>query len=92
MVPFSALTHLSLCFHGNAPLPETSRLAALVAAPWFARLHTLSLSGCNLGTHGGSDGVGLRALAAAPLPNLASLNLNSACLSAANLPGVLSRD
>ena len=47
----------------------------------------LDLSGCRVGRR---DGAGLRALAAAPLPNLASLTLNAACLSAANLPGVLS--
>ena len=64
--------------------------AALVAAPWFGRLQALSLCSCPLGTDGGSGGAGVRALAAAPLPHLTSLSLTAACLSAADVSGVLS--
>jgi hypothetical protein len=90
LIPFTALVELSLANDGVTPPPEASRFAALVAAPWFSRLQMLSIYRCPLGTDRGSDGAGLRALAAAPLPNLTSLALKSACLSAADVSGVLS--
>jgi hypothetical protein len=87
---FTALTSLTLNYGDPAPPSEASRLAALVAAPWFGRLHHLALGGFPLGTAGGSDGAGLRALAAAPLPNLTSLSLSDSGLLAADVSGVLS--
>jgi hypothetical protein len=87
--PFTALVSLTLYYGSTAPRPEASRFAALVAAPWFGRLHHLTLGAFPLGSHGRSDGAGLRALAAAPLPKLASLCLSSARLSAADVSGVL---
>jgi hypothetical protein len=90
LVPFTALVELSLCDNGLAPSSETSRITALVAAPWFSRLQVLSLHRCRLGTDRGSDGAGLRALAAAPLPNLTSLDLRFVYPSAADVSGVLS--
>jgi hypothetical protein len=89
-VPFTALVALFLANDGVAPPFKASRFAALVAVPWFGCLQSLELCNCPLGTHAGSDGAGLRALAAAPLPNLASLMLNSACMSPADVSGVLS--
>jgi hypothetical protein len=90
MVPFAALVHLSLdCDSVPAP-DQIHRLAALIAAPWFGRLHSLRLSKCLLGTAGGLDGAGLRALAAASLPSLSSLILANAHLSATDVSGVLS--
>jgi hypothetical protein len=88
--PFTALVSLTLYYGSTAPPPEASRFVSLVAAPWFGRLHHLTLGGFSLGSGGGSDGAGLRALAAAPLPRLASLCLGSACLSGADVSGVLS--
>jgi hypothetical protein len=88
--PFTALVSLTLSRGGTATPSEASRLAALVAAPWFGRLRDLELGGWPLGTHGGGDGAGLRALAAAPFPHLTSLSLSSASLSAADVSGVLS--
>jgi hypothetical protein len=88
--PFTALASLSLYHGGTAPPSEVSRLAALVAAPWFGRLQYLSLGGFPLGTDGGFDGAALRALAAAPLPDLTSLSLYDSCLSAADVSGALS--
>jgi hypothetical protein len=89
--PFTALVSLTLQYGGDDEPPfDTPCLAALVAAPWFGRLQHLELDGWPVGTDEGSDGVGLRALAAAPLPSLTSLNLHSACLSAADVSGVLS--
>ena len=54
-------------------------------------MRSLRLHGCHLGTAFGFDGAGLRALVAAPLPNLTSLSLIAACLSDADVSGVLSR-
>jgi hypothetical protein len=88
--PFTTLGSVSLSYSGTAPPSEASRFAALVAAPWFGRLHTLHLSGCPVGTAGGSNGAGLRALATATLPNLHTLHLTNACLSATDVSGVLS--
>jgi hypothetical protein len=85
--PFTALVSLTLDHRGP---PEASRFAALVAAPWFGRLQHLELGGFPVGSGGGPDGAGLRALAAAPLPKLASLCLSEARLSAADVSGVLS--
>ena len=42
------------------------------------------------GSHESYNGTGLRALAAAPLPNLTSLGLVGACLSAEDVSGALS--
>jgi hypothetical protein len=56
----------------------------------LAAFNTLHLEGFPLGTYRGFDGAGLRALAAAPLPNLTSLMLSRACLSAADVSGVFS--
>ena len=69
--------------------PEAPRFAALVATPWFGRLQKLDLH-CPLGTYGGSDGAGLRALAAALLPNLTLLSLSDVSMLAADVSGVLS--
>jgi hypothetical protein len=90
--PFTALVSLTLSyFETSKPAPaETSRFAALVAAPWFGRLQQLHLRGFPLGSARGSDGAGVRALAAASLPNLTSLSLHFACLSGADVSGVLS--
>jgi hypothetical protein len=89
--PFTALVCLTLSHFDTAPPPpEASQFPALVAAPWFARLQQLHLEHCPLGSAGRGDGAGLRALAAAPLPNLTSLALSAACLSAADVSGVLS--
>ena len=68
---------------------EASCFAALVVAPWFGRLQTLSMMGCPLGTAESGDGAGVRALAAPPpQPHLAEPQF--ACLSAADVSGVLS--
>jgi hypothetical protein len=89
--PFTALVSLTLSHHAaTAPPSEASMFAALVAEPWFGRLQYLTLRRWPLGSAGGSDGAGLRALAAVPLPNLTSLSLSRACLSAADVLGVLS--
>jgi hypothetical protein len=88
--PFTALVSLTLSAVGMAPPSEASQFAALFAAPWFARLQQLHLCGYPLGSAGGSDAAGLRALAAAALPNLNSLSLNLSCLSATDVSGVLS--
>jgi hypothetical protein len=91
---FTALASLSISYSTTAynygGPPEASRFVSLVAAPWFGCLHHLTLSGLPLGTHRGSDGAGLRALAAAPLPNLTSLSLYDSDLSGADVSGVLS--
>jgi hypothetical protein len=86
--PFTALTSLTLTYDAIPPPSEASLLAALVAAPAFGRLQALYLHGIPLGTDG-SDGAGLRALAAAPLPNLTSLSLSESGLTAADVSGVL---
>jgi hypothetical protein len=88
--PFTALVSLTLFHDVIAPPSDVSRFAALVGAPWFGRLRNLTLRRWPLGSAGGSDGAGLRALAAAPLPNLTSLSLTRARLSAADVSGVLS--
>jgi hypothetical protein len=90
--PFTALVSLTLGYRRGVALPsEASRWAALVAAPWFGRLQQLHLERWPLGSAGRGDGAGLRALAAAPLPNLTSLSLYGSNLSAADVSGVLSR-
>jgi hypothetical protein len=88
--PFTALVSLALSCGDTEPPSEASCAAALVAAPWFGRLQILELGGFPLGSAGGSDSAGLRALAAAPLPNLTFLTLNDARLSAADVSGALS--
>jgi hypothetical protein len=88
--PFTALASLRLYYGGAAPPSEAPRLVALVAAPWFSCLHHLTLCSGPLGTAGGTDGTGLRALATAPLPNLTSLSLSDSSLSAADVSAVLS--
>jgi hypothetical protein len=88
--PFTALASLALDYFGTAPPSEASHFAALVSAAWFGRLQQLHVRGCPLGSSSGSDAAGLRALAAASLPNLTSLSLSGACLSAADVSGVLS--
>jgi hypothetical protein len=86
---FTALASLTLCYMPEPPTSEVLRFAALVAAPWFGRLQLLDLQGCPLGSARFSDGAGLRALAAAPLPGLSSLSLSGACLTAEDVSGVL---
>jgi hypothetical protein len=90
MVPLAALVRVSFeCDSVPAP-DQIHRFAALISAPWFGRLQWLHLGDCFLGTAGGLDGAGLRALAAASLPSLSSLILTNAHLSATDVSGVLS--
>jgi hypothetical protein len=88
---FAALASLELAYGATAPPSEAARFAALMGPAGFGPLRSLSLNGCPLGTADGHDGAGLRAMAAASLPNLASLSLAHACLSAADVAGVLAR-
>jgi hypothetical protein len=93
--PFTALVSLTLDYAtigatSQSDASNASQFVALVAAPWFGRLHQLHLENCPLGSACGYDGAGLRALASASLPNLTSLHLSGARLSAADVSGVLS--
>jgi hypothetical protein len=88
--PFTALVSLALYHGGTAPPSEASQFAALIVAPWFGCLQTVTFRGYPLGSAGGSDGAGLRALAGAPLPSLTALTLIAACLSDADVRCVLS--
>jgi hypothetical protein len=85
--PFTALVSLTLTYdYTIAPPSEVSGFVALVAAPWFGRLQELTVGALPLGSarnfDGDFDGAGLRALVAAPLPNLTSLTLRGTFLSA----------
>lgn len=82
-----ALTELGL---GGAS-PSARGWHALVAAPWAPRLRSLELWDVALGSAGRGGRrpplPGVRALAGAALPALASLSLSSVCLGARDLGG-----